>query len=145
VVTTNSGYPLDQNLYQAVKGMRAAELIVRDGGTVIIAAECCDGAPNGSPHDRLLRSVRDGADLLEKVHTPGFAWPEQWQGQIQSLIQRRAEILVYSSLPDEAVRAAHLMPCHDIGAAVRERLSSHPNARVGVLPQGPLTIPLLAP
>ena len=146
VVTTNSGYPLDQNLYQAVKGMRAAELIVRDGGTVIIAAECAAGVPAGSPHEKLLRSVRDGTELLEKVNTPGFAWPEQWQGHIQSLIQRRAEILIYSALDDATVRAAHLEPCHDIAAAVQSRLAKLPaGARVGVLPQGPLTIPVVAP
>jgi hypothetical protein len=53
--------------------------------------------------------------------------------------------LLHSTLPDEAVRAAHLTPCHDIGAAVRECLRSAPNgARVAVLPQGPLTIPYLA-
>ena len=145
VVTTNSGYPLDQNLYQAVKGMRAAELIVRDGGTVIIAAECNAGVPAGSPHEKLLRSVRDGTELLEKVNTPGFAWPEQWQGHIQSLIQRRAEILIYSALDDSTVRAAHLDPCHDIASAVQSRLAKLPaGARVGVLPQGPLTIPVVA-
>ena len=142
VVTTNSGYPLDMNLYQAVKGMRAAELIVRDGGTVLIAAECHEGTPEGSPHDRLLRSVPDGEALLEKVRRPGFAWPEQWQGQIQALIQRRAEVLVHSSLDEATVRAAHLTPCPDIAAAIRARL--RPNSRVAVLPQGPLTIPYLA-
>jgi lactate racemase len=142
VVTTNSGYPLDMNLYQAVKGMRAAELIVRDGGTVIIAAECDEGTPEGSPHDRLLRSVSNGEELLAKLQTPGFAWPEQWQGQIQALIQRRAEVLLYSSLDETTVRAAHLAPCVDIADAVRARL--RPGARVAVLPQGPLTIPYLA-
>ena len=142
VVTTNSGYPLDMNLYQVVKGMRAAELIVRDGGTVILAAECREGTPAGSPHDRLLRSTADGEALLAKIHTPGFAWPEQWQGQIQALIQRRAEVLVHSSLDGDTVRAAHLTPCADIAAAVAARM--RPGTRVAVLPQGPLTIPYLS-
>jgi nickel-dependent lactate racemase len=141
VVTTNSGYPLDMNLYQAVKGMRAAELIVRDGGTVIIAAECREGTPAGSPHDRLLRSVADGEQLLAKLQEPGFASPEQWQGQIQALIQRRAEVLLFSSLDEATVRAAHLVPCADIAQAVRDRY--RPGMRVAVLPQGPLTIPYL--
>jgi nickel-dependent lactate racemase len=141
VVTTNSGYPLDMNLYQAVKGMRAAELIVRDGGTVIIAAECSEGVPAGSPHERLLRSVADGEALLEKVNTPGFVWPEQWQGQIQALIQRRAEIHLHSALDETTVRAAHLIPCPDIAATVRAK--SGPETRIAVLPQGPLTLPYL--
>ena len=145
VVTTNSGYPLDMNLYQAVKGMRAADLIVRDGGTVIIAAECSEGVPAGSPHDKLLRSVGNGEELLEKLNAPGFVWPEQWQGHIQSLIQRRAEIQIHTAMDDATVRAAHLVPCRDISAAVRAKLGAHANgARIAVLPQGPLTIPYLA-
>jgi nickel-dependent lactate racemase len=145
VVTTNSGYPLDMNLYQAVKGMRAAELIVKDGGTVIIAAECSEGAPAGSPHDKLLRSVRSGEELLRKLDAPGSVWPEQWQGHIQSLIQRRAEIQIYTGMSDDAVRAAHLIPCRDIAGAIRAKLGPNPNGqRIAVLPQGPLTIPYLA-
>ncbi|HKS38657.1 MAG TPA: hypothetical protein VJW76_15800, partial [Verrucomicrobiae bacterium] len=67
------------------------------------------------------------------------------QAQIQALIQRRAEVLVHSSLPDEVIRACHLEPCPDIGSAVKERLDKlGQNARVAVLPQGPLTIPYLA-
>ena len=146
VITTNSGYPLDMNLYQAVKGMRAAELIVKDGGTVIIAAECAEGTPAGSPHDRLLRSVQSGEELLAKLNAPGsVAWPEQWQGQIQSLIQRRAEIQIYTAMDDATVRAAHLVPCRDIAAAVKAKLGTAPDGlRIAVLPQGPLTIPYLA-
>ena len=142
VVTTNSGYPLDMNLYQAVKGMRAAELIVRDGGAVIIAAECAEGVPAGSPHERLLRSVPDGEALLAKLDASNTVWPEQWQGQIQALIQRRAEVHLHSTLDDATVCAAHLIPCRDIGAAVRARARN--GARIAVLPQGPLTIPYLA-
>ncbi|MEQ1854054.1 MAG: nickel-dependent lactate racemase [Chthoniobacteraceae bacterium] len=145
VVTTNSGYPLDMNLYQAVKGMRAADLIVKDGGTVIIAAECSEGVPAGSPYDRLLRSVGNGEELLAKVNSPGFLWPEQWQGHIQSLIQRRAEIQIYTAMGEASVRAAHLVPCRDIASVVRRRLGSAPDGqRIAVLPQGPLTIPYLA-
>ncbi len=145
VITTNSGYPLDMNLYQAVKGMRAADLIVKDGGTVIIAAECSEGAPAGSPHDKLLRSVKSGEELLEKLNTPGFVAAEQWQGHIQSLIQRRAEIQIYTAMDDETVKAAHLVPCRDIAATVKAKLGPKPNGqRIAVLPQGPLTIPYLA-
>ncbi len=76
--------------------------------------------------------------------TPGFVRTEQWQAQIQALIQRRAMVRVYSSLPDEVIRACHLTPCHDINAAVNEQLRKlGPEARVAVLPQGPLTIPYL--
>jgi len=145
VVTTNSGYPLDLNLYQGIKGLSAGARIVKAGGTLILACECREGVPPGSPYDRLLRSARSPEEILALLATPGVVRPEQWQAQIQALIQRKARVLLHSTLPDEAVRAAHLTPCHDIGAAVRECLRSAPNgARVAVLPQGPLTIPYLA-
>ena len=49
-----------------------------------------------------------------------------------------------AALDDETVRAAHLIPCRDIAATVRAKLVANPNARIAVLPQGPLTIPYLA-
>jgi nickel-dependent lactate racemase len=145
VVTTNSGYPLDLNLYQGVKGMSAAARIVQEGGTIILACECSEGVPDGSPLDKLLREANSSEEVLAMLITANHVRPEQWQAQIQALIQRRAEVLVYSSLSDEVLRKAHLKPCRDIGAVVREKLAgSGPGARVAVLPQGPLTIPYLA-
>jgi nickel-dependent lactate racemase len=145
VVTTNSGRPLDMNLYQAVKGMAAAARIVKDAGTIILAAECAEGVPAGSPHERLLRSVANGEELLARLAQPGAAaHAEQWQSQIQALIQRRAEVHVHSALPDATIRAAHLLPCRDIGVLISAKLASHSgNTRIAVLPQGPLTIPYL--
>jgi nickel-dependent lactate racemase len=144
VVTTNSGYPLDQNLYQGVKGMSAGARILKEGGLLILAAECREGVPAGSPLDKLLREARSPEEILTLLATPGFVRPEQWQAQIQALIQRRARVRVYSSIAPDTLRAAHLDPCADIGALVREELQRLPaNARVAVLPQGPLTIPYL--
>ena len=144
VVTTNSGYPLDMNLYQGVKGMSAGARILKQGGTLILAAECREGVPANSPLDKLLRSAASPEAVLALIATPGFARPEQWQAQIQALIQCRARVLIHCSLPDATIRAAHLTPCHDIGLAVRERLVElGGQARVAVLPQGPLTIPYL--
>jgi nickel-dependent lactate racemase len=144
VITTNSGYPLDLNLYQSVKGLSAGARIVKPGGTLIIATECREGVPAGSPCDVLLRSVSGPEVLLARLNTPGFSHPEQWQAQIQALIQQKAEVLVHSSVPDDTLRAVHLRPCRDIGATVRERLAAlSPRARVAALPHGPLTIPYL--
>jgi nickel-dependent lactate racemase len=145
VVTTNSGYPLDLNLYQGVKGMSAGARILEKGGLLILACECRQGVPPGSPLDQLLSSARSPEEILTMLSTPGFARPEQWQAQIQALIQRHAQVLLHSSLSDDVVRRAFLTPCPDIAAAVRDRLQTlGPEARVAVLPQGPLTIPYLA-
>jgi nickel-dependent lactate racemase len=144
VVTTNSGHPLDQNLYQGVKGMSAAARIVRPGGTIILAAECAEGIPSGSPYDELLRESDSIEGVLARLATPGFSRPEQWQAHLQGVVQRKARVLVQSSLPDDVLRRAHLEPCPDIAAAVTAELGRRgPGARVAVLPLGPLTIPYL--
>ncbi len=142
VVTTNSGYPLDLNLYQGVKGLSAGARIVRPGGLLILACECREGVPAGSPFDRLLRGSPGPAEVLKTISAPGFRAPEQWQAQILALIGLRARLMLYSGLPEEAVRAAHFEPCRDIEAAVARELAARgPEARVAVLPLGPLTIP----
>jgi nickel-dependent lactate racemase len=144
VVTTNSGYPLDLNLYQAVKGMSAGARVIKPGGTLIIACECREGVPAGSSFDELLRSAGNPEEILALLASPGFQRAEQWQAQIQAIIQRNANVLLYSSLPDDVVRKAHLAPCHDISETVDGLVQQNGNgARIAVLPQGPLTIPYL--
>lgn len=144
VVATNSGYPLDLNLYQGVKGMSAGARILKPGGTLILACECREGAPAKSGYERILRSASSPEALLAKLASSTNTEPEQWQAQIQALVQRKGRVLVHSSLPDDVVRAAHLTPCHDLEAAINELLRAGGNgARIAVLPQGPLTIPYL--
>jgi len=143
VLTTNSGYPLDQNLYQAVKGMSAAAKIVKPGGTIICAAECRDGLPNHGSYGEILTSQPDPQSLLAMINMPGYARPDQWQVQIQAQIQTKARVLVKTSgLSDAALRDAHFEPISDVEDAVRSALRrAGPGATLCVLPQGPQTIP----
>lgn len=145
VVTTNSGFPLDQNLYQSIKGMSAAAKIVRDGGVIVCAAECRDGLPDHGAYADLLKRRSSPDELLEMVHEPGFAEPDQWQIQVQSQIQKRASVLVKTSfLSPRALRAAHFEPIDDVSAAARSALrDAGAGARLCVLPRGPQTIPYI--
>jgi lactate racemase len=143
VVTTNSGYPLDLNLYQGVKGMSAAVRIVKPGGTIILACECSQGVPADCSYDHILRSASSPHEILAMLASPGFSRPEQWQAQIQALVQTKARVLLYSSLSEESVRGVHLTPCRDISATVQQMVVANSGLRIAVLPQGPLTIPYL--
>jgi lactate racemase len=145
VLTTNSGYPLDQNLYQAVKGMSAAAKIVKHGGAIVCAAECRDGLPNHGAYGTVLSSASTPAGLLEMISSPGYSVPDQWQVQVQAQIQTKADVLVKTDgLRPEEVRAAHFVPIDDIEQTVRERLlRAGPASTLCVLPQGPQTIPYL--
>ncbi len=146
VLTSNSGYPLDQNLYQAVKGMSAAAKIVKPGGTVIAAAECRDGLPNHGSYGEVLAARPDPAGLLEMICAPGYSAPDQWQVQIQAQILTKARVLIKTSgLGPDDLRKAHLTPIEDVGKAVREALhAAGPDATLCVLPQGPQTIPYIS-
>jgi len=143
VLTSNSGYPLDQNLYQAVKGMSAAAKIVRRGGTIICAAECRDGLPAHGSYGEVLASAPSPEALLAMIETPGYSVPDQWQVQIQAQVQRTANVQIKSSgLTADQIRAAHLTPIDDVSAAVRDALKkAGAAATLCVLPQGPQTIP----
>jgi nickel-dependent lactate racemase len=145
-ITTNSGYPLDLNLYQSVKGMSAAAQVIRQGGAIIVAAECWDGIPEHGLYGKLLREAKSPRELLDRIQSPGFLEQDQWQAQIQALIQMKADVYVYSGyLTDEQIQCALLKPCHSIKetAADLNRLYAG-KARICILPEGPQTIPYLA-
>lgn len=146
VVSTNSGYPLDQNLYQTVKGMSAAAQIVRPGGVILMASECSDGLPEHGRYKDLLRESDGPAAFLDRLAHAPAAEHDQWQVQVQALIQRRARVLVHAGgLTPEQLRAAWLEPASDVAACAAELVAAAgPRARLAVLPQGPQTIPYLA-
>lgn len=145
VITTNSGYPLDLNLYQTAKGMGAAARIVKKDGTIIIASECREGVPSNSAFERLLHNAGSPDELLTMLHKAKGPTPDQWQAQIQALCQRHAKVLLYSTMTDKEVLGAHITPCHDIAKEVQDLAgSSAEPLRIAVLPYGPLTIPYLA-
>jgi len=142
VLTTNSGYPLDQNLYQCVKGMSAASQIVRDGGTIVCAGECSDGIPAHGEYGKLLASRDSPEALLEMIAAPGYAHRDQWQVQLQAQIQQRARVYVKSGLPADQIEAAHFIPADDVEQTVVESLKRHgPGSTLCILPEGPQTIP----
>ena len=123
VVTTNSGYPLDQNLYQSVKGMSAAAKVVKPGGTIFCAAECRDGIPEHGAYGEILASRSSPRELLEMITAPGYSRADQWQVQIQAQIQLRARVLLKSDcLSSEQIRAAHFEPVADASTAIAEAL-----------------------
>ncbi len=143
VLTTNSGYPLDQNLYQAIKGVSVANQIVAEGGAIVAAAECSDGLPDFGNYKDILRMQPSPEGLLGMIEGAGFRVHDQWQVQVQAQVQRRARVHLHTDgLTEEQVRAAHLEPCHDVSeTAARLLHQAGPDARLAVLPQGPQTIP----
>ena len=145
VITTNSGYPLDLNLYQSVKGMSAAAQVVREGGAIIVAADCWDGIPDHGLYGQLLREADSPQTLLDTVCAPGFLKQDQWQAQIQAQIQLKADVYVRTdNLTSEQIEMALLQPCPRIEDTVADLLGKYGSqARICVLPEGPQTIPYI--
>ncbi|MFD7906522.1 nickel-dependent lactate racemase [Kitasatospora sp. NPDC059747] len=145
VVTTNAGHPLDQNLYQSVKGMSAAHTVVRPGGLIVCAAECRDGFPDHGSYREVLASAPSPQALLADIGARPRTVPDQWQVQVQARIQSSCRVVMHTShLSDADLATAHLEQTADISATVAEALAAAgPGARACVLPEGPMTIPYL--
>ena len=139
VVTSNGGFPLDQNLYQAVKGMSAAAQVVKPGGTIVCVAECRDGFPEHGSYRSELTAAPSVQALLDAISARDGTVPDQWQIQIQASIMSRARVVVSTSfLSDADLAQAHLEQTHDPARTVAE---AGPEASICALPHGPMTVP----
>ena len=111
VVTTGSGHPLDQNLYQAVKGMAAAERVVRPRRHHRDRRRVRRRAPAHGSFAQVLGAAGSPAALLELIGSPGFSVPDQWQVQVLARVLSRAGVELFcAGLSGDEVRAAHLTP-----------------------------------
>jgi nickel-dependent lactate racemase len=142
VVSTNGGHPLDRNLYQAVKGMAAADRVRRNGGTVLMAAACGDGVPDGGAFARLLAAAGTPAELVAATAGPEL---DRWQAQVLGRVLGRGTVHFHSDgLDEHAIRTAQLVPAPDLDDAVGATLAALAarggSRRVAVLPEGPLTV-----
>ena len=143
VITSNSGYPLDLNMYQAVKGMSAASLITKEGGDIIICADCWDGIPSHGKYGQLLSDYETPEEVLEKIRSPGYFMQDQWQVQIHALICKKADVHFYSdNLTDEQIKTGYMTPCRNITETVKKIMDKKGrDLSICVMPEGPLTIP----
>ncbi len=138
VITTNGGYPLDQNIYQSVKGMTAGEATVRDCGVIIMVSACNDGHGGQSFFDQISKAEdldSAMAEILERERNRTI--PDQWEAQILLRILRKARVILVSEAPDEMVRAMHMIPAHDLGSALAlAEMTGKKEATVTAIPDG---------
>jgi nickel-dependent lactate racemase len=138
-ISTNGGYPLDQNVYQAPKGMTAAEATVKEGGVVIMLAASDDGFGG----DHFYHALADEADIdkvmqnflsRDRNHTV----PDQWQAQVLARVRKKASIVYISSIPDEQVEKLHMIPAHSVAEALdkAKRILGKEKVSVVAIPDG---------
>ena len=139
VITTNGGYPLDQNVYQAVKGMTAAEATVKEGGVIIMLAKSNDGIGG----DHFYHQLADEPDI-EKTMALFLSRgrketvPDQWQTQILLRILQHSKVVYVSEMEDDLVEKMHMTPVHSIEEALQiaRRLLGKKEITVTAIPDG---------
>ena len=139
VIATNGGYPLDQNIYQAVKGMTAAEACVKKDGVIIMLAKSNDGH-GGEEFHKTFKEEKDLSRMLETfMNTPRETTRvDQWQSQIFARVLQHARVIYVSDADDEIVKDLHMMPAHSITEAVEkaEKILGNSEASITVIPDG---------
>ena len=139
VISTNGGYPLDQNIYQSVKGMTAAEATVKEGGVIIMLSKAADGHGGKSFHE----TFRDEKDLNRMMQAfldrkPEETIIDQWQSQIFARVMLKATVIFISSCDDELVEDMHMIPAHSVEEALKKakEIVKKEDYMVTVIPDG---------
>lgn len=139
VISTNGGYPLDQNIYQSVKGMTAAEAAVKQGGVIIMLAAANDGT-GGEEFYKCMNVDKTAKEIYDDVMTRGRneTVGDQWMTQILSRILMRASVVYVSTAPEEMVRGFHLIPAKTLEEAmnISEEILGKRQASVTAIPDG---------
>lgn len=145
VITTNGGYPLDRNLYQAVKGMATAELIVKQGGVIIIVTECRDGLGGHTEFYKIISEAKNPKDVIRRIRKEE-PLKDQWEAQILARIQMKASIIVVSEMERKIVEEMHMIASKDILEALEEakKIVQKEKPEITVIPEGPYIIPVLS-
>ncbi len=146
VLTSSAGYPLDTTWYQAIKGLTGAMPIVKQGGTIILAAGLSEGV--GSPEFQQRIAEYPNLDRFSTVTDTGAAVCEmdEWQLLMQAKVQERCRVkVVTQGLSPEVLRSCYVEPAASVEQAVAESLAEYgPSARVAVIPKGPYVLPYLS-
>lgn len=138
VITSNGGYPLDQNLYQSPKAVATAEACCAEGGVIIMCASCFDGMGGTHFEKLIVRGSVDEIDSYLSTIPPKQTIPEQWCAQIYSrILKKHKVILVTTYLDHEMVRKANMIPASspDEALALAYEMKGK-DARVVVIPDG---------
>ncbi len=142
VIASPGGYPKDINLYQSQKGLSHAASITRDGGCVILAAECVEGVGSNS-YEAFMEGVSSVDAVFSKLRMEGFKVGPHKALQF-AREQRRIKIFVVSGIEDDRIRRLLLEPADSLASAFEKASLFLPdNARIAVMPKATNTIPFV--
>ena len=139
VITTNGGYPLDQNIYQSVKGMTAAEANCKTGGVIIMIAGLIDGH-GGESFCKMVTETPSPQKLLEEFSRipRNETKPDQWEAQILCRILSKCKIIMVTDICDERlITGMHMEHAKTFDEALKRAFEiKGKNATVSIIPDG---------
>lgn len=139
VLTTNGGYPLDQNIYQTVKGMTAGEACVNPGGVIIICSSCADGT-GGEFFYKLLADNPSAEVAYQKLNDvePQNTEFDQWEAQILARILCKAHVIIVSEHCDPAIiKGMHIDHAYTLDEALEKaRTLKGQDTKITIIPDG---------
>lgn len=144
VVTSAAGYPLDTTFYQAVKGLTGCLPIVKQGGTIILAASLTEGL--GSPEFQSALFDHDSLDaFMHRILGKDYFVMDQWQVEELAKVRRKARVKIVSDgIPADVLASCHVEPAASVESALADALAEYgPDARVAVIPKGPYVLPVV--
>ena len=145
IITTAAGAPLDSNFYQTVKGMVTPLGILKEGGDLIIAADCSEGL--GS--DEFIASQKNllniGADkFLEQILNKDHAEIDEWQTEMEVKSLRKGNIYLYSKgLSDIDKKLTGVNITNNIANTINKSIEKHKDYNIAIIPEGPYVIPVI--
>jgi len=143
VICGNGGYPLDLNLYQAVKSMAIGEMAVKKNGTIISINELSDGIGHNN-FEELIYSNKSPEKIYEQVLNKEITVPDQWEIQVLTRIMMKAEIYVVSKLNENEIGNIGLKYATNAEEAIKKSLKKYgKNAKILILPNGPQILLIL--
>ncbi len=138
VITSNGGYPLDQNMYQTVKGLSAGEASVNQNGVIIIAASCVDGH-GGEFFYKLIAESKDAKEANDKLNgvEPSDTEFDQWEAQVLARILCKANVIVVSKDCDPKLFTdMHMMHAYTIEEAIEKAEKLVGKKQITLIPDG---------
>ena len=139
VISTNGGYPLDQNIYQSVKGMTAAEASCNPGGVIIMVSSCIDGHGGQSLYDTFASGGDKNVIMQRFLDTPrDKTIPDQWEAQILCRILLKHKVIMVTGAPESMVRDMQMDYAESVEEAIRmaDAYLGKTDAGITVIPDG---------
>lgn len=138
-VVTNGGYPLDQNIYQTVKGLTAAEATLKEKGVIIMISQCSDGH-GGEEFYETFRDAESVQGVMDEImkRDRGETLSDQWEAQVLARVLLKYKVIMITEAPKKMIEDMYMTVAPDFDTALKmaDEYLGHNNGKITVVPDG---------